>query len=1604
MITLADQTGNARTRPAVVRITYAGTTEDFCGSGVNGDVRNKVIGYYESWRANNANGCGMTPEEIPVEYLDQVNLAFLYIDPKDYHIIAMDDGKMAPDIYARIANLKTRNPDAKIWVSIGGWTFNDPGEYQSVFSKLAKDKHAAQTFADNLMEFLDKYGFDGVDLDWEYPGADDRGGSKEDVENYPQMLRILKGSLQGGNHYSKKWGLSITVPTSYWYLRWFDISALESEVDEFNLMAYDLHGRWDRDDPIGPYVYAHTNLTEIDAALDLFWRNSINPSKINLGLADRKQFYGRTYTLSTPLCATAGCEWKDPGPKGKCTDTAGILSYKEIQDIISESALHPTYDEEAGVYYAMYGKGGANWVSFDDAISFKAKIDLANKYGLGGVLIWAVDQDDQYYHALRGVTGKVEPIPTAYDGFGAFTLDECYITGCGKRCLAGDITMTKLNEDASGRGCDGEDHNARSFCCPARNAPDSSTCYWTGGPINCHGQCAAGEVSMVLDDYGDSGKRCTNGGKKVWCCPATNGQKAIQECTLTGYSNKCPSDKPQEMTSVGEGLHDLDGSIYQVKRKFCCPETPAYDMDQCGWHGDRAYCNDNECPLGQVELFRWSGWHEGLPEWYRGCSKGRQQAFCCPPPLSNGSAFLPVSLENLFPTAESFSDSYTTTYAEVFDGSPDETSHDVAGTDPDKKAFTWIVMVGEAEDVQSFDKRDGSHLEVFDCPDTHPDDFSVQRAKAVCVGGTDEDNNCEDILLGGVEGTVVRLPAHCGPDVYVRAVSFQRSSNSTMPHRLQKRHPTAYRVYDFHYDYDFHKLRRDGGEVYFRADLSNHPGYWKEVVAAAHDSAVKRTADNWRQLDRRFWSDSKEDWLKRFNSLLVQGDTGLKKHYQFNQCLFEATGVCRNADGRAKAYVYGELNTTMDMGMTLIGTLRNFQFSEAYSYFNQESFSMRMGAGFQALARMYFDSGWVPIGSFDGFGMNSYIKGIFTVNPYFKMDARVEADAYISAQATGEISISHDRFRYYLPVGLGNNPTSVTGDWGLDATMGPISGQGNIEAKAGGGLVIGFRPTIGVDLTVQFHGQQYANTTIALSTPGSVRYDAALSTKCSGGMQFDVTGQLDVDFAVINGLPGWSSQSYNWKNPSPVTLFSDCIPFVPLAKRELETNQSATYLETRSTTGSHIDVPDESSKTCAFSTAGIYCADNSGSADLDCDLNKLLDTSDGEDDGNDGALARRSNLVKRNAKKLSYCDKNGGSNFQGFNIANTGTIVFSNYPSSSELVRDYYPNAATYDAEDPQDCSNLNLIKLATTPQAPSTPAANNGRTYDSEHVLEAQTVQRFFNYWAKNWSQLQGKNAAVNLNARKYPNPLKGQIETIPWCQYIKTWWVPTKVPFNANNELGSVYPGYHWHYTDEIVLYASGLNTKIKQGWFSGNLLYHQKSMPGYIEAGRWDEVARDMKLHILGWKYYYFDEIKKTLVKQSNRIYEKLKELDEDGGIAAAVGDRNGAFDKAYIPQGLAALWKDWVRSEHQRVQADVKAFLKETAQKAYDLNRPQTAKLNPGQAHQSNDRIVQLFELYLHAVNNLQDWNIDWDMEIDDSDSGSGSDGDPMDTDSDGMDID
>lgn len=80
-----------------------------------------------------------------------------------------------------------------------------------------------------------------LDLDWEYPGAPDRGGKPEDTKNFVSLMQTLRSTFDAS---PRQLGITFTVPSSYWYLRWFDMPNLMKYADWTNLMSYDLHGTW----------------------------------------------------------------------------------------------------------------------------------------------------------------------------------------------------------------------------------------------------------------------------------------------------------------------------------------------------------------------------------------------------------------------------------------------------------------------------------------------------------------------------------------------------------------------------------------------------------------------------------------------------------------------------------------------------------------------------------------------------------------------------------------------------------------------------------------------------------------------------------------------------------------------------------------------------------------------------------------------------------------------------------------------------------------------------------------------------------------------------------------------------------------------------------------------------------------------------------------------------------------------------------------------------------------------------------------------------------------------------------------------------------------
>ncbi|KAK4210755.1 glycosyl hydrolases family 18-domain-containing protein [Rhypophila decipiens] len=424
----------------------------------------------------------------------------------------------AASLYQRFTGLKSRASGIQTWISVGGWSFTDPGPTQQAFSTMTSSQANRKKFIDGAIKFMNTYGFDGVDLDWEYPGADDRGGSPADAANYVSLAKEMKAAF--GN----KYGLTMTLPTSYWYLQHFDLAGIQPYLDWFNLMSYDLHGTWDKESTfVGPYIAPHTNLTEIDLGLDLMWRSGVKPEKVVLG----QGWYGRSFSLSSPSCSTpnGACQFSGPANAGPCSNAAGILDNKEILDIIKAKSLTPVWDKTAGVKWITWDSN--QWVSYDDADTFQQKRDFANKRCLGGTMVWAMDQVDQGASnglgQAAGVTlsQQADASQLAADQQASIT---CRYGDCGGKCPKGQSEATSSNGQPGSLSTSDRCPKGkyRPLCCDSGTT--LGTCVWRGfrgAGLSCMGGCDDGETQVTTNTNSHDKKKgdqtCT-GGQQTYCC------------------------------------------------------------------------------------------------------------------------------------------------------------------------------------------------------------------------------------------------------------------------------------------------------------------------------------------------------------------------------------------------------------------------------------------------------------------------------------------------------------------------------------------------------------------------------------------------------------------------------------------------------------------------------------------------------------------------------------------------------------------------------------------------------------------------------------------------------------------------------------------------------------------------------------------------------------------------------------------------------------------------------------------------------------------------------------------------------------------------------
>ncbi|KAJ7772314.1 glycosyl hydrolases family 18-domain-containing protein, partial [Mycena metata] len=300
--------------------------------------------------------------------LTHVNYAFALIS-SSYEITEMTAGDS--DLWKRTTALKENLPALKVFLSIGGWTFNDPPN-QKIFSDMVASEANTNAFLASALSVMEQYAFDGLDIDWEYPGASDRGGVPADTENYVKFMATVKAAFK-----VKNYGLSFTAPSSYWYLQHFDLGGLLKSADWVNVMTYDLHGVWDGIDQRSISTGESTvriRHGQGDLLTPLF---SVDPSQVVMGMA----FYGRSFTLSSSDCSDPGCPWSSGADAGPCSNNVGSLMWAEINAIVGPDtqAVIQT-DPVAATNYAVFGSELNQWVSYDDVTSEPPNHTLADPF------------------------------------------------------------------------------------------------------------------------------------------------------------------------------------------------------------------------------------------------------------------------------------------------------------------------------------------------------------------------------------------------------------------------------------------------------------------------------------------------------------------------------------------------------------------------------------------------------------------------------------------------------------------------------------------------------------------------------------------------------------------------------------------------------------------------------------------------------------------------------------------------------------------------------------------------------------------------------------------------------------------------------------------------------------------------------------------------------------------------------------------------------------------------------------------------------------------------------------------------------------------------
>uniref|UniRef100_A0A182NJ73 chitinase n=1 Tax=Anopheles dirus TaxID=7168 RepID=A0A182NJ73_9DIPT len=396
----------------------------------------------------------------------------------------------------RFVGLKNASPTLKTLAAIGGWN-----EGSRKFSTMAASAELRKRFIYDCVQFCQRHGFDGIDLDWEYPAQRD-GNPLIDRENHALLVeemrlvfdqyRLLLTAAVASVEFSA--GLS------------YDVPRVAKSFHFLNVMVYDMHGAWDNYSGINAPLYrGPADLSDRDRQLNVnssihYWLEQGAPAeKLVLGIP----LYGRSFTLANAANTEIGAAAVGGGTAGPYTREPGVMGYNEFCEKLKTETWDLRWSEEQQVPYAIRNN---QWLGYDDLRSIQLKVKYLLDQGLGGAMVWSLETDDfqgvcgggkyPLMHEIRSLVNGGAPSPTTLPPSPTPTTTTAagQSTGTGsssgtttaqppsadRPCAGGQVGFVPHPTDCSRYFMCVNDDTAFEFSCPAGTLfdPNINVCNW----------------------------------------------------------------------------------------------------------------------------------------------------------------------------------------------------------------------------------------------------------------------------------------------------------------------------------------------------------------------------------------------------------------------------------------------------------------------------------------------------------------------------------------------------------------------------------------------------------------------------------------------------------------------------------------------------------------------------------------------------------------------------------------------------------------------------------------------------------------------------------------------------------------------------------------------------------------------------------------------------------------------------------------------------------------------------------------------------------------------------------------------------------------------